>query len=47
MQVYVRRPSFSLCVTRCDWVPLQLLDQCDVWPIVNFQDGFFCPVKFI
>jgi len=46
MRVYVRRPSFSLCVTRRDWVPLQLLGQPDVWPVLCFNDGPVCLVDF-
>lgn len=47
MRVFVRRPSYSLCVTRRDWVPLQMLCHRDVWPVLSFKDGPVCLINFL
>lgn len=45
MYIFVIRDSYSLCVTRKDWVPLVMLEHGAV-PVVSHQNGPFCPVRF-
>lgn len=51
---YARRPSYSLCVTRPDWVPTQLYDchkhydrPCEPYAFPDKGGGPYCPVKFV
>lgn len=45
MYIYAVRTSYSLCVTRKDWVPLQMLEH-GATPVMAFNDGPFCLVRF-
>lgn len=45
MYIFAIRDSYSLCVTRKDWCPLQMLEHGAV-PVVSYENGPFCPVRF-
>lgn len=47
MYLYAMRDSYSWCITRKDWCPLQMLEHGAI-AVVTFQHdgGPYCPVRF-